>query len=180
MSEPTKEFNDLRNSGYAIEGFNTNEYVVCREGKEFICYGPEIRNLQDSSAYAFGDTPEDALKNYLLTTYDTFHDKQKESDKQYEYPFATEFRRLRTLKDVTLRELSEATGELSISYLSDVEHGQRLPPHHTYVAQIEQRLGVPSGSLESIRRLDELVRRLERFSDDELRDELKRRCKEQA
>ena len=73
----TKEFNDLRNSGYAVEGFNTDEYVVCREGNAFICYGPESRNLQDSSEYAWGDTPEDALRNYL-TTYDTYYDKQKD------------------------------------------------------------------------------------------------------
>ena len=41
--------------------------VIKRDGNAYICYdGDKFVDLQESNGYyAFGDTPEDALKNYL-------------------------------------------------------------------------------------------------------------------
>jgi transcriptional regulator with XRE-family HTH domain len=65
--------------------------------------------------------------------------------------FAKKFRQLRVDLEITLREISEATNK-SIAYLSDVEHGRRMPPNDEVVGIIEKMLGVTNGELKGLAR----------------------------
>lgn len=60
--------------------------------------------------------------------------------------FATALKAERRRARRTLRELAEASSR-SISYLSDVEQGRKLPPAPEVVAKIEQELGIKDGRL---------------------------------
>lgn len=60
--------------------------------------------------------------------------------------FGEEFKRLRKMSRVTLREIGEYVGK-SIGYLSDVEHDRKGPPDLDTVEKIERFLGVKEGYL---------------------------------
>lgn len=60
--------------------------------------------------------------------------------------FAQIFRHERTNKKLRLRDISENVGK-SIGYLSDIEHGRRLPPSLDIVAKMESCLSVFDGRL---------------------------------
>ena len=60
--------------------------------------------------------------------------------------FAKKFRQIRVDQEITLREISSETGK-SIAYLSDVEHGRRMPPSDEIVTSIEKVFGITDGGL---------------------------------
>jgi transcriptional regulator with XRE-family HTH domain len=62
--------------------------------------------------------------------------------------FAEVFRQARMKEKRTLREIGEHVN-LSIGYLSDVEHGRKNPPDLETVKKIEKFLGVTNGELQS-------------------------------
>ena len=55
-------------------------------------------------------------------------------------------KKLRREKDLTLRELSEKTG-ISLSFISDIEHGRRKNPSIENLQKIARGLGVPTAEL---------------------------------
>jgi transcriptional regulator with XRE-family HTH domain len=100
--------------------------------------------------------------------------------------FGKEFKRIRRVRKVTLREIGEYVGK-SIGYLSDIEHDRKGPPDLRIVEKIEQFLGVKDNSLinlaarirsqrpenlaQRIKRrpiLSEVLLRADEFSDEEL------------
>lgn len=70
-------------------------------------------------------------------------------------PFGAELRRLRTERDLTLKEM--ATGlEVSPAYLSALEHGHRGRPSLHFVHAVCQYLGIIWDEAEELERLAEL------------------------
>ena len=65
--------------------------------------------------------------------------------------FGEAFRKARTEKKVTLRELGEHVGK-SIGYLSDIEHGRKRPPKLDMVGEIEDFLGIIDARLMKLAR----------------------------
>jgi transcriptional regulator with XRE-family HTH domain len=63
--------------------------------------------------------------------------------------FAKKFRQIRVEQEITLREISKETGK-SIAYLSDVEHGRRMPPSADVVKGIEKALGIKDRMLQQL------------------------------
>lgn len=105
--------------------------------------------------------------------------------------FAEVFRQAR-MKNKTLREIGEHVN-LSIGYLSDVEHGRKNPPDLETVRKIENFLGITDGRMEAAAlrtkrhthvgiasrlkarpQLRELLLRADNLDDDKLNDLIKK------
>ena len=104
--------------------------------------------------------------------------------------FGETLKKERVSKKLTLRELGSKVG-ISVSYLSDIEHGRKNPPDLEVVRKMEDFLGARKGALvsmannirsatedfrEKMRRrpqLSELLLRADQLSDKELEEIIK-------
>ena len=64
----------ISSSESAKEKKAPKQYTVVRDGNQWCCFDEGFINLQESDNYAFGDTVEEAVENFLKPSPKTFDD----------------------------------------------------------------------------------------------------------